>query len=91
MPTNNTRMDQRATELLDIYVKATKEMPLRTHSKEFNEFIIHMHEHRLMTTTTDITEHLVSHSFTIEEARRASLVFLQGSELLLQYDNKHSR
>ena len=88
---NNTRMDQRATQLLDIYVKAATQMPIRTHSKEFNEFIIYVHEHRLMTTTTDITEHLVRHSFTIEQARRASLVFLQGSELLLQYDNKHSR
>jgi hypothetical protein len=83
-------MDQRATQLLETYAKAAKQMPRRTHGKEFNEFIIYVHEHRLMITTIDITEHLVSHSFTIEEARRASLVFLQGSELLLQYD-KHSR
>ena len=81
-------MDEKALQLLERFAKARKDIPRRAHLKEFNAFIIDVHLRELPVTTTEITDCLVIREFTREEARRMSLIFLQGTELLLQYDKQ---
>ena len=87
-PRRRELMDEKALQLLEKFAKATKNSPRRTHLNEFNAFIIHVHRRGLSITTAEVTQCLVTHEFTREEARRMSLVFLQGTELLLQYDKQ---
>jgi hypothetical protein len=79
-------MDGKALHLLDMFVQATTALPRRIHLKELNAFIIHVHQCKSSITTAEVTEYLITREFTREEARRLSLVFFQGSELLAQYD-----
>ena len=81
-------MDEIALQVPEKFAKARKDGPRRNHLKEFNAFIIHVHQGGFSITTADIMERLLTHECTREVARRMSLVFLQGIELLLQYDKQ---
>jgi hypothetical protein len=79
-------MDETAARLLDTFAKAPKDSPSRQDWPRLYEFIIYVHRHRLSASINDVTLHLLDNGFTMEEARRVVLVFIHGTELLLQYD-----
>jgi hypothetical protein len=82
-------MEETASQLLEQFARATRDAtPPRTHWTAFNTFIIYVHRHRVSITTAEITKYLLSRNFTLEQARQMSLIFVQGSELLLQYDKQ---